>query len=320
MPTLVLIQALRALAAILVVIFHANMMLGYWAGMTFLWLDRGAFGVDLFFVISGFIMTYISWGQFGASGASRDFLYRRLTRIVPLYWLITTVVVVMGHYPAWRVIGSYFFFWTGEQPVVNVGWTLDYEMLFYAIFAVGLTMPRVLGLCAIALALIVVHLFGGDFYGGGRTEQFTMGMGLAALYWAGVRIPMTAQALLLVSGLVWLALLPAGTSDWLTYGAIATAMMAAAVLGPVLVENKTTRGIVLLGDASYALYLIHLPIVRGVATALRDGATVNLAALAIPYIAIAVCCSIGVAIVLHLYVERPMLALFRRLLLRQATV
>ena len=92
------IQILRAVAALAVVFYHAGIetttickAVGKTCSYDF-WV--GAFGVPLFFIISGFIMVTTSWNSFGVKGAPLDFMRRRITRIVPLYWLVTTVAVV----------------------------------------------------------------------------------------------------------------------------------------------------------------------------------------------------------------------------------
>ena len=132
-------------------------------------------GVDVFFVISGFIMAYITADKFGRPGASGQFLTRRLIRLVPLYWLFTlamlaAMVLVPGQLahtalnPA-HILASYLFIpWldsTGlAHPILGLGWTLNYEMYFYVIFAVMLFLPRRIGLWSLAVlfcALALLH-------------------------------------------------------------------------------------------------------------------------------------------------------------------
>ena len=75
--------------------YHVFVMLVHNAGYVFEVSDLGAAGVDLFFVISGFIMVYTTHGSFGQPGASASFLRRRVIRIVPIYWLYTNVTVLL---------------------------------------------------------------------------------------------------------------------------------------------------------------------------------------------------------------------------------
>jgi len=166
------IQVLRAVAAIGVVFTHAITRLstsfpGASEHALFTGLGGqltvGDAGVDLFFVISGFIMLHVHRNDFGRPGAPLRFMLRRILRIVPIYWLLTTLALVFlifapqlftthyrGIYLPW-IVGSYLFLpiappdWNAT-PVVGVGWTLNYEMFFYAVFAGALLLPRRLGL------------------------------------------------------------------------------------------------------------------------------------------------------------------------------
>jgi Acyltransferase family len=107
---LVSIQALRAIAALLVFWGHAINAVHLKIEADFPHL-YGPFGVDLFFVISGFVMVYSSERLFGQPGAPITFFVRRLARIVPLYWLATTVLVwfVVPYASTKAVLGSLFF-------------------------------------------------------------------------------------------------------------------------------------------------------------------------------------------------------------------
>ena len=151
------IQILRAAAAMGVVFAHlTESYRAVFNAKDAVWdFYYGNFGVDLFFVISGFVMVYASEALFGQPGASRKFVIRRLIRIVPLYWIATSYALwgllnVTGlNLPAatWKsIFGSYFFlpfpFPTGG-PLLIVGWTLNYEMFFYLIFAIAVFFDRI---------------------------------------------------------------------------------------------------------------------------------------------------------------------------------
>ena len=161
------IQILRAIAAISVVATHAidRAVRTFPAQAPYSFLANfhslrrlGEAGVDIFFVISGFIMMYVHYEQFGDQGATRRFIARRVIRVVPLYWALTALAVVLlsiapklfffhkGIDAPW-VIGSFLFIMIAPSsgptsPVIGQGWTLNYEMFFYAIFAIALLMPR----------------------------------------------------------------------------------------------------------------------------------------------------------------------------------
>jgi exopolysaccharide production protein ExoZ len=170
-PTLnriLLLQGLRAAAALSVTVHH--MLHEPYGSIAIAWLSNLPWqsGVDVFFVISGFVIVHSSARLFGAAGASRVFLWRRLARIVPLYWVVTMAFLVVDvmfphglNSPSpglLQILASYAFIpWPAEngliQPVYSLGWTLNYEMMFYAVFALFLQLSRVRAVVAAAVVL-----------------------------------------------------------------------------------------------------------------------------------------------------------------------
>ena len=154
------IQYLRGLAATGVVIFHAYADPLAPTGFSF---ELGAHGVDVFFVISGFIMY----------SAARDerfvqFISRRLIRVFPLYWIATIVAVAIylafgGNRPSGTetvlslaLIPHYSEAHRSEiWPILVPGWTLSYELFFYALFAVGIATRRVVAVPILAIVALV---------------------------------------------------------------------------------------------------------------------------------------------------------------------
>ena len=162
---LVSIQALRALAALAVTTYHALQ----WADGGF---DVGRAGVDVFFVISGFIMWHVTAGR---DMAPADFLWRRLTRVAPLYWLSTLGVLAVALVwpaflpevrPGWAHLALSLAFIPHLDPkglpfpTLPPGWTLNYEAVFYLIFAAALAGPRAWRGRVVVGALTAVTAFG----------------------------------------------------------------------------------------------------------------------------------------------------------------
>lgn len=158
------LQGLRALAALMVVISHQLSEAGI--AESYGWFI-GKFGVNLFFLISGFIMVVTSRDKFGIATAPADFIWRRFVRIVPFYWLITAIytikMCIVGVPPQFEhLIKSFAFIPYLDsdglfRPVYGLGWTLNYEMFFYAIFAVALSQkfwPGVAGVITTLLAVV----------------------------------------------------------------------------------------------------------------------------------------------------------------------
>jgi exopolysaccharide production protein ExoZ len=152
------LQYLRAAAALGVVGFHAS-------ENSHLNLDLGQAGVDLFFVLSGFLM----WSITEAPTTPMAFFIGRIRRIVPVYWIATCVVLVgalFSLFPAItlntpHVLSSFFFIPARSPsnghiwPLLVPGWTLNYEMFFYLIFSLVLFLPRRIQL------LVMITIFGG---------------------------------------------------------------------------------------------------------------------------------------------------------------
>lgn len=148
------LQSLRAFAAINVVMFHAIGVVGSArssTGMMSLFAGWGENGVDIFFVLSGFVI-YLS--QMQNPKTPGRFIVNRLSRIGPNYWGWTIVLalflaVAPGLFPhlefgVFHLMSSLFFCsqpLTGARPIFYVGWTLEYEMLFYSLFFVSLLTP-----------------------------------------------------------------------------------------------------------------------------------------------------------------------------------
>ena len=150
------VQALRFLAAMMVVfthsVFYASERLG--AGK-FSW-GTGAQGVDIFFVISGFVMVISSRHLVNHIDGWKIFFRKRLARIVPLYWTATTVKLVVlllasglvlhSKLDWWSIFKSYFFIPThtsnGVRVLLGVGSTLVFEMFFYFVFATALYLKK----------------------------------------------------------------------------------------------------------------------------------------------------------------------------------
>ena len=326
------IQILRAVAALGVLVHHTAHEVAAKTGVTvpFGEFVVGAGGVDLFFVISGFVMVYASERLFAQPGASRVFFLRRLARIVPLYWAATAILV--GYvYVAHRifpppfittegVIASFLFVpWPLPNgimaPVHALGWTLNYEMFFYAVFAVAIMLPRrgaVFAVTALFALLVGLGLFVRlpqpfAFWFSPIILEFCFGMLIALAWREGRRLPRWASLLLIVAALaayaasaVWGPFVAWRALEWGVPGAMLVAALALARETPA--SGPVARVFVFLGDASYSLYLVHaivIPAVRRLMPAFDPVLMPWLYALAL------IGASIAAACVSYLWFERP---------------
>ncbi len=243
----------------------------------------GMLGVDLFFVISGFIMVFVTrdWDKPGRVG---EFLFSRAARIYPLYWFVSAAVfavwiirpeLVFSSSPNQpNPLNSVLLFPSFAYPLLEVGWTLVYEMGFYFIFALLLLLPgrfRPFGLLvwagtvAVGLSLgwqtanaVAFHLINPLSF------QFLAGaaMGLAFLRWDGSAL--LGWILFIAGGLslgLWLVIGGAVFDDGWARVIRFTPPAAALVLGAALLDRhgvSASKYWVRLGDWSYSLYLTHL--------------------------------------------------------------
>jgi len=264
------LQYLRAIAATMVVIFHAAGQIP--AFTRDLEWPRLATGVDVFFVISGYIMALT-----GARLTPQAFVVRRLVRIVPLYWLLTTLLVILAllapHLfrttvlsPSAYVLSLLFipFHNAGQEgaqvPLLVLGWTLNYEMFFYALFALALWLkPERLALITGVFLWAVVAL--GAVMHGFYTSP------LILEFWLGIVIARTYTRPLLnvpLNVVLALAMLVGGFTGLLCTDAIAVHALCAGaiVLGALSWERSGKLAFlplgVALGDASYSIYLSHV--------------------------------------------------------------
>lgn len=271
------IQYLRAIAALGVVTVHACPI-----GQAIM---VGNVGVDIFFVISGFLMWTITDDR---QQSPFNFILHRLVRIAPLYWFVTSLLVVgamvvPSAFPNLRfdlsfVLGSYLFVpmrppGSSETdpiwPVLVQGWTLNYEILFYALFA--LCLPLRARERAIALGVgIIGAVVNGLTYAGSSPVLISWSDPLMLEFLAGVLIAIAvrhgvavsrAMGWLLVS--VSLALLTAfEMSDIVSTRVIAWGLPAVLLVWGAIVLERTGpvidwRWLRLIGDSSYSLYLTH---------------------------------------------------------------
>jgi len=343
------IQILRAVAALGVLFHHTAHEVAAKTGVTvpFGELVVGAGGVDLFFVISGFVMVYASERLFAQPGATRVFFLRRLARIVPLYWAATAILV--GYiYVAHRIFPPPFVTTEGViasflfipyplpsglmAPVHALGWTLNYEMFFYAVFALAIMLPRrsaifvisALFALLVALGLLVPLRQPFAFWFSPIILEFCFGMFIALAWpdsrrlprWASLSLIAAALAAYAVSAL-WGPVVAWRALEWGVPGAMLVAALALARAEVTQAPGPVARAFVFLGDASYSLYLVHaivIPGVRRVMPSLDTPLMPWLYALAL------IGASIAAACLSYLWFERPITRALQRWIGRNQAV
>ncbi len=342
---LALVQALRGVAAIAVVAHHTIRTFTVKASAGIVppaligapaFYDALAFGVDLFFVISGFIMVYVSGAYMASDKPILGFLLKRAARIYPIYIIVSLVLIglkVMNHLtegassfdlqplriatsllliPAFNEAG-------GVQPILGVGWTLSYELYFYLLFAAAVVAARKAFFAPLAafilLAITACSLLPGkaaivSFLANPIAIEFLFGCLVALAIKRGARMPLPWPAIVVATAALFVAPLFVHAEAWrvLCWGLPSAVIVFAAVSleadGKV---SRTSKVFGLVGDASYSIYLVHILIVgivgarvgRMVSAAIGTGYASTAAVAAIVVLATLV----GIA--MYYVVERP---------------
>lgn len=292
------VQVLRGFAAILVAFGHILVEMpdlrGGPAHRIAPELSHFHFGVDVFFVISGFIMVYTTVGQTPSLATGARFLGARFLRISPLYWILTLsaagLALVLGDafnhsrpdLP--RLLTSLLYVpYRNEDgdmfPILGPGWTLNYEMMFYVVFAIGLIFRGWRGLWPTIVVLVGIVVLGWtiapmqpqlSFWTKPILFEFVYGMLLGAYF---VRpklsesVPARLPEALLILGLIGFVMLHVfgyvrSDSRFIFYGVPAAMLVVGAVLGDGQKRLPRFRFGEILGDASYSIYLTHPFVLR----------------------------------------------------------
>lgn len=277
------LQAGRAIAALAVAAFHLSSLrsLPQYGGIAPLhdFTDHGTLGVDFFFVLSGFIIAYAHGKDIGRPGRWRNYVVKRVTRIYPLYWILSAVMIVsivtgLGSTPLpagesdWLTTILLVHF-SPFIPPLQQSWTLFYEIMFYALFSLAI-LDRRLGLAALVMWIATIALLsrhqGEDTVTGNFAAainfDFILGMAAAAIF---PRLGKIGAPVLGVAGIVLLAALlwldrsghwsaPLQAAYGLSFAAIVASAAALEIRGLMPPMPVLT----MLGNASYSIYLVHV--------------------------------------------------------------
>jgi exopolysaccharide production protein ExoZ len=330
---LIYIQVLRFFAAVAVVAFHA---LGVpprgfevpESAISFA-LSYGGRGVDLFFVISGFVIFYATHN---VKLTPAEFLRRRVERIVPLYFAVIFAVTMLAvtlpatfGAPDWytprHILKSLAFiaFTDGDVPVVYVGWSLEYEMYFYLATALLMALTRevwrniVVMFSAAAIAGQIpgvgAALGNAAFFADPMILEFVLGVIAGHVFVNGrIRWLLPVAAACAIAAL----LVSDPANRVIVSGVPAACLVAAAAyssrkrIDPSWLERALAR----LGDASYSIYLAQVQTVSLASMAIA-GLIPAIAPLLLLVVTTGIVVALGLA--LNILVERPLLKLCRHL-------
>jgi exopolysaccharide production protein ExoZ len=292
------IQAARGVAALTVVAFHLTLFVKETYPTASLWLNgfsNGFAGVDLFFVISGFVIVYTSHTYLGKPSQLTHYLTKRFVRVYPMYWLSLLAMLLAMSVAYWA--GSEAlrasmadkwpdlstFLLTPYHTILNgVSWSLSFELFFYLLFAC-LIVSRRLWVIPVAFLLGSLYVTFTEpyivpglstpvavyFWFSSLNIEFALGAVLGMWFTfrpAPVRVGnVPIGSWLVIAGLLWLVALPATPNEHVPERLWHYGIGSFLLLGGLLsLEHshiiRLPRWVVLTGDASYVIYLIHVPL------------------------------------------------------------
>ncbi|MEO1406976.1 MAG: acyltransferase [Pseudomonadota bacterium] len=337
------LQGGRAIAALMVAVFHLHLFVfpqriyAETGEGLFTAAAMGYAGVEFFFALSGFLMAYVHARDWGQPERANTYLRKRIARIYPAYWVVVVPLVLASLFVSGvgpeempgplGVIGDLLLVPSAREPILTVAWTLQYEMVFYLIFVLTIMLGRVgLGLLWLWGAACMANLAVGvegmpfSFIFSAYNLIFLMGIVSALVF---RRVGAAGAGLMLVGGLALFfatGLFEAyGVIEYdegfrtVLYGFGATLIITGLAALEYQRRIACPHGLKVIGDASYMLYLVHMPAfsVAGIVVG-----QLGLAAF-IPPFAMAVGLLAGVtagSILLHYWVEKPLVRFANALL------
>ena len=253
--------------------------------------DRGTFGVDIFFVVSGFIMMYVT------QSTAKHFFVKRLIRIVPLYWLATIVRFALSPSPIYEqpfkwmlLVKSLLFFppikeGNYGQPIFNVGWTLNHEMAFYLLFTAACAVSvRNRGIIASGFLVVwtaSIKIFELPYFHPTLPLEFILGIiAFEIIRYAHVRketertkpVKITFNSVLIILCAVSLWFMTSNPAMKIIYGMGEWQHIRPLVLGiPAMIlvcafcifmkDKKTPKFLAFFGNISFSCYLLHVYVI-----------------------------------------------------------
>ena len=316
------VQILRAMAA-WAVVFHHYMQLSHGFessnALSRFFSVYGFLGVDLFFIISGLVI-YIS--VVGKTISPASFAIQRVARIAPAYWVFTILTAALAvvfdnlipktSFDSVHFFKSIFFIpayspsGIGLLPTLSVGWTLNYEMVFYSLFSLSLFLPRKALIPAMTIAIAVLQITAANsdgafsFYCNPLIYNFIAGMCISVIYRLGAtsKISAPAAAMSTLASLYFISLIDNIGHDPIKVGI----PLAVIFIAFVSQENrlKVLPLVKTLGDWSYSTYLVHVLVIC-VALKLSDTYNLNESAVISAIIAMTVLASWAS----YVFIEKP---------------
>lgn len=340
------IQALRGVAVVLVLFYHVMLHERKYGRFDLLLPDFfqvGASGVDLFFVISGFVITTVTQRQFGKGGAVKEFVWNRVTRIYPVFWFYWLLFVLAFYlFPqsmvttslggAFAVARSFLLLPQDQFPILSISWTLVHELYFYLVFTFFMLLFERKHLTKLLFAFFFFMIAGNLIiasvnFGNAAwlklithplTLEFIAGCLISELiYKGGARRYGLASIITGAIGLVVLSAVflkpvywavPEGWARVLLFGIPSACIVYGATALEIQSGKQISKALNLIGDASYSTYLSHAMVfsVTGVFFSKITIIKTNAVLIVLMFAA-----AIAWGMISYFFVEKPILSFFR---------
>ena len=289
-----LIQVLRGIASLLVVLFHATANYSdiFHTKFLFDFFQFGSAGVDIFFVISGFIITYTALQVLEYPKKLLSFLRRRAIRIYPTYWIIISLLllsqVMLPHFFKTHYnfnlknIAVTYLLFPAHTMVNGVSWTLSYELFFYFLFCFAFIIPNKKVACSLGLlysfVIICLPIAGYDYPSESSwanlitfpmNVEFFMGVTVAVIITffpkkLGLPFIIAGTFLFIIGAIISninYQLVPNNFNRVILFGIPSFFIISGAVKYELTTKLQMPKLLLTIGEASYSLYLLHLPLI-----------------------------------------------------------
>lgn len=318
------INFLRFIASVGVVIHHA-------LGFTGTQISVGAAGVDVFFIISGIVIGFST----GEKTTPYAFFAKRFIRVLPLYWLATFAYLGFkflewNDLPQWETFWRSMLLWpdfgTGWHPIYYPGWTLGYELFFYLIFGSIFIFFRknaaalcALVMCCVSLVLIPVPGKTGVYFDSRLCFEFVFGLIFAHLFLKRRMVidPKLGTASALAALVIFSLNYTSNGIDRVLAWGVPSLLLVIGLFAHERSPFFRRRFAVVLGDASYSVYLVHITVIEFILETLKRN-DVSAEAIKAQWpltLLVLVGASVAVGVMVHRFVEQPLLEYLRRVLL-----
>lgn len=337
-----LIQVFRGIAALLVVAYHLTVRSAELLNQNLLFgfFKFGYAGVDFFFVLSGFIIYYVHKQDIGKPTKFKEFISKRMVRVYPIYLLITLLILpvyLFGYGSDYKtdigvIVKSFLLLPQDEgvYPVLNVGWTLSFEALFYVMFSAAILLkPKFTNVIFGAWILIVSGVFVYELQGGELTSNTLINFvfnshnlefifGCLAAYLVTTNNIKYGKHLMLAGG-AWILVSSINNYVYgdfyvhpvVAYGIPSTLIVLGAAAYDRIKPSNPPEFLMYIGDASYSIYLTHFVIITAMLIGFLKLGILDFIGYQVA-MALIILVTVVLGCLVYKYIEKPMLNYCRR--------